>query len=41
MSTLESVRGRAAALAALITVGAVCTGDAVARSFRSGPAPAA
>ncbi|MFF7204805.1 YfhO family protein [Streptomyces sp. NPDC008141] len=36
MSTLESVRGRAAALAALITVGAVCTGDAVARSFPFG-----
>ncbi len=37
MSTLESVRGRAAALAALITVGAVCAGDAVARSFPFGP----
>jgi hypothetical protein len=37
MSTLESGRGRAAALAALITVAAVCTGDAVARSFPFGP----
>ncbi|MCX4823635.1 YfhO family protein [Streptomyces sp. NBC_01142] len=37
MSTLESARGRAAALAALITVGAVCAGDAVARSFPFGP----
>ncbi|AVZ73456.1 hypothetical protein SLUN_15995 [Streptomyces lunaelactis] len=37
MSTLQSVRGRAAALAALITVGAVCAGDAVARSFPFGP----
>ncbi|WP_406304670.1 YfhO family protein [Streptomyces sp. NBC_00885] len=37
MSTLHSVRGRAAALAALITVTAVCAGDAVARSFPFGP----
>ncbi|MDQ0942909.1 YfhO family protein [Streptomyces sp. V1I1] len=37
MSTLQSARGRAAALAALITVGAVCAGDAVARSFPFGP----
>ncbi|NUK10178.1 YfhO family protein [Streptomyces lunaelactis] len=37
MSTLQSVRGRAAALATLITVGAVCAGDAVARSFPFGP----
>ncbi|MFI1397377.1 YfhO family protein [Streptomyces sp. NPDC020681] len=36
MSTLHSVRGRAAALAALITVTAVCAGDAVARSFPFG-----
>ncbi|MGW3623529.1 YfhO family protein [Streptomyces sp. NPDC000880] len=35
--TLQSARGRAAALAALITVGAVCAGDAVARSFPFGP----
>jgi hypothetical protein len=39
MSTLESARGRAAALAALITVGAVCAGDAVARTFPFGPHP--
>ncbi|MGW1492436.1 YfhO family protein, partial [Streptomyces sp. NPDC002402] len=37
MSTLHSVRGRAAALAALITVTAVCAGDAVARCFPFGP----
>ncbi|MEV6397554.1 YfhO family protein [Streptomyces sp. NPDC051907] len=37
MSILESARGRAAALAALITVTAVCAGDAVARSFPFGP----
>lgn len=37
MSTLQSARGRAAALAALITVGTVCGGDAVARSFPFGP----
>ncbi|MET7615837.1 YfhO family protein [Streptomyces sp. NPDC005408] len=37
MSTLQSVRGRAAALASLITVTAVCAGDAVARSFPFGP----
>ncbi|MET4922006.1 YfhO family protein [Streptomyces sp. PSRA5] len=36
MPTLESVRGRAAAFAALITVTAVCAGDAVARSFPFG-----
>ncbi|WP_405890534.1 YfhO family protein [Streptomyces sp. NBC_00133] len=35
--TLQSARGRAAALAALITVGTVCAGDAVARSFPFGP----
>ncbi|MGW7469233.1 YfhO family protein [Streptomyces xantholiticus] len=37
MRTLQSARGRAAALAALITVQAVCAGDAVARSFPFGP----
>ena len=37
MPTLQSARGRAAALAALITVAAVCAGDAVARSFPFGP----
>lgn len=37
MPILESVRGRAAAFAALITVTAVCAGDAVARSFPFGP----
>lgn len=37
MWTPPSARGRAAALAALITVGAVCAGDAVARSFPFGP----
>lgn len=37
MPSLESVRGRAAAFAALITVTAVCAGDAVARSFPFGP----
>lgn len=36
MPILESVRGRAAAFAALITVTAVCAGDAVARSFPFG-----
>ncbi|MFD9869593.1 YfhO family protein [Streptomyces niveus] len=36
MPTLESVRGRAAAFAALITVTAVCAGDAAARSFPFG-----
>ncbi|MFC8824730.1 YfhO family protein [Streptomyces sp. NPDC057137] len=36
MPTLQSVRGRAAAFAALITVTAVCAGDAVARSFPFG-----
>ncbi|MFK4224240.1 YfhO family protein [Streptomyces sp. NPDC019890] len=35
--TLQSARGRAAALAALITVVTVCAGDAVARSFPFGP----
>ncbi|MGI5398452.1 YfhO family protein [Streptomyces sp. CA-135486] len=35
--TLQSARGRAAAIAALITVGTVCAGDAVARSFPFGP----
>ncbi|MFI6691858.1 YfhO family protein [Streptomyces sp. NPDC050433] len=34
--TLESVRGRAAAFAALVTVTAVCAGDVVARSFPFG-----
>ncbi|MFI6083731.1 YfhO family protein [Streptomyces sp. NPDC051217] len=33
MPILESVRGRAATFAALITVATVCVGDAVARSF--------
>ncbi len=37
MSILQSVRARAAALAALITAGTVCAGDAVARSFPFGP----
>ncbi|MBT2390609.1 YfhO family protein [Streptomyces sp. ISL-1] len=37
MSTLPTARGRAAALAALITVSALCAGDAVARSFPFGP----
>ncbi|EST24294.1 YfhO family protein, partial [Streptomyces niveus] len=37
MPILESVRGRAAAFAALITVTAVCAGDAVARGFPFGP----
>ncbi|WP_405798617.1 YfhO family protein [Streptomyces sp. NBC_01506] len=36
MPTLESARGRAAAFAGLITVIAVCSGDAVARSFPFG-----
>lgn len=36
MPTLDSARGRAAASAALITVIAVCAGDAVARSFPFG-----
>ncbi|MFD3481865.1 YfhO family protein [Streptomyces sp. NPDC058665] len=36
MPILESVRGRAAAFAALITVATVCAGDAVARSFPFG-----
>ncbi|MFJ8075235.1 YfhO family protein [Streptomyces sp. NPDC096176] len=34
---LSASRGRAAALAALITVGTVCAGDAVARTFPFGP----
>ncbi|MGN9795770.1 YfhO family protein [Streptomyces sp. OZ13] len=37
MWTLPSARGRAAGLAALITAGTVCAGDAVARSFPFGP----
>ncbi|WP_434590623.1 YfhO family protein [Streptomyces sp. A5-4] len=37
MSIVEAFRIRAAALAALITVTAVCAGDAVARSFPFGP----
>lgn len=36
-SAAPASRGRAAALAALITVGAVCAGDAVARTFPFGP----
>ncbi|WP_093800521.1 YfhO family protein [Streptomyces sp. Wb2n-11] len=37
MSITEPARGRAAALSALITVAAVCAGDALARSFPFGP----
>ncbi len=37
MSITEPARGRAAALSALITVVAVCAGDALARSFPFGP----
>ncbi|MFI2368581.1 YfhO family protein [Streptomyces sp. NPDC018833] len=37
MWTLPSARGRAAALAALITVGTMSAGDAVARTFPFGP----
>ncbi|MGW7051779.1 YfhO family protein [Streptomyces sp. NPDC054887] len=37
MSIVEAARGRAAALAAIVTVASVCAGDAAARSFPFGP----